>query len=419
VGGRSVVCKEVEQQVIVLEEENKMLKLLELLGIYQEQGSVIVFVDRQEAADALLKDLMKASYPCLALHGGIDQYDRDSVIVDFKAGKAKLLVATSVAARGLDVKHLNLVVNYDCPNHYEDYVHRCGRTGRAGKIHRRHRTSSRPERSPSPARVAGPLGTVQGQTGCRLQDSDDEDLENDIDQQIESMLAPKRIVKEIKAPMGTVLPTGNPASGLAQGLGNPSTDKLELARKLASRINMAKNLGAEAKGATQQAAEAILKGGGSQPIITFLPPNNGSASCCRKHWRKYRSTPRPVSPSEVRTTRPESLRRTASGNCSWPSKAPTNWPFRRPRPKSRGSSRRNCSNCKLQRTTVSTSRDTKWSEYLVYFGQEWCTLMKRHFFILIESMVRRPRGGNRAPEVALLQERLVLMSYGMILAPFC
>lgn len=143
-----------------------MLKLLELLGIYQEQGSVIVFVDRQEAADALLKDLMKASYPCLALHGGIDQYDRDSTIVDFKAGKAKLLVghslpfvehfvhsakiftkiisivsltfqfsmphqvATSVAARGLDVKHLNLVVNYDCPNHYEDYVHRCGRTGR-------------------------------------------------------------------------------------------------------------------------------------------------------------------------------------------------------------------------------------------------------------------------------------------------
>ncbi|NWW92163.1 DDX46 helicase, partial [Rhynochetos jubatus] len=63
---------------------------------------------------------------------GIDQYDRDSIINDFKNGNCKLLVATSVAARGLDVKQLMLVVNYSCPNHYEDYVHRAGRTGRAG-----------------------------------------------------------------------------------------------------------------------------------------------------------------------------------------------------------------------------------------------------------------------------------------------
>lgn len=75
---------------------------------------------------------MKAGYDCISLHGGIDQYDRDSAVVDFKNGKIKLMIATSVAARGLDVKHLILVVNYDCPNHYEDYVHRCGRTGRAG-----------------------------------------------------------------------------------------------------------------------------------------------------------------------------------------------------------------------------------------------------------------------------------------------
>ncbi|OBS65476.1 hypothetical protein A6R68_05995, partial [Neotoma lepida] len=132
VGGRSVVCSDVEQQVIVIEEEKKFLKLLELLGHYQESGSVIIFVDKQEHADGLLKDLMRASYPCMSLHGGIDQYDRDSIINDFKNGTCKLLVATSVAARGLDVKHLILVVNYSCPNHYEDYVHRAGRTGRAG-----------------------------------------------------------------------------------------------------------------------------------------------------------------------------------------------------------------------------------------------------------------------------------------------
>ena len=62
----------------------------------------------------------------------MDQHDRDSVISDFKQGNIRVMVATSVAARGLDVKALRLVVNYDCPNHYEDYVHRVGRTGRAG-----------------------------------------------------------------------------------------------------------------------------------------------------------------------------------------------------------------------------------------------------------------------------------------------
>lgn len=87
------MCKEVEQHCVVLEEDQKFLKLLELLGHYQDQGSVIVFVDKQENADILLKDLMKASYPCMSLHGGIDQYDRDSTIVDFKSGKVKLLVS--------------------------------------------------------------------------------------------------------------------------------------------------------------------------------------------------------------------------------------------------------------------------------------------------------------------------------------
>ncbi|XP_014670298.1 PREDICTED: probable ATP-dependent RNA helicase DDX46 [Priapulus caudatus] len=132
VGGRSIVAKEVDQKVLLIDEDDKFFKLLELLGVYQEKGSVLVFVDKQENADILLKDLMKASYPCLSLHGGIDQFDRDSTIIDFKNGNISLLVATSVAARGLDVKQLVLVVNYDCPNHYEDYVHRCGRTGRAG-----------------------------------------------------------------------------------------------------------------------------------------------------------------------------------------------------------------------------------------------------------------------------------------------
>ena len=132
VGGRSVVCSDVDQHAVVLESDNRFFKLLELLGVYQERGSVLAFVEKQETADSLFKDLLKKGYPCLSLHGGMDQYDRDSTISDFKNGVTKLMVSTSVAARGLDVKNLILVINYDCPNHYEDYVHRCGRTGRAG-----------------------------------------------------------------------------------------------------------------------------------------------------------------------------------------------------------------------------------------------------------------------------------------------
>lgn len=316
VGGRSVVCKEVEQHVIVIEEDQKFLKLLELLGFYQDQGSILVFVDKQEHADMLLKDLMKASYPCMSLHGGIDQFDRDSTMVDFKSGKVKLLIATSVAARGLDVKQLMLVVNYDCPNHYEDYVHRCGRTGRAGNKGSAY-TFITPEQyrysvdiikalkltnNPVPpelqalndayeikqqmegkkakggsgfsgkgykfdeaeAQLANERKKFQ-KAALGLQDSDEDDGEDDIDQQIESIMAPKRMVKEVTAPVNGPQVSG--AAGPVMPSGS-NVEKLELAKRLASRINIAKNLGAEAKGMTQQVTEAIMKGEMAQPIIS-------------------------------------------------------------------------------------------------------------------------------------------------------
>ncbi|KAL6869249.1 pre-mRNA processing RNA-helicase [Amphichorda felina] len=135
VGGRSVVAKEIEQIVEVREESTKFLRILELLGeLYDrdEDARTLIFVERQEKADDLLKELMMKGYPCMSIHGGKDQVDRDSTISDFKKGVVPILIATSVAARGLDVKQLKLVVNYDAPNHLEDYVHRAGRTGRAG-----------------------------------------------------------------------------------------------------------------------------------------------------------------------------------------------------------------------------------------------------------------------------------------------
>ncbi|XP_071399175.1 probable ATP-dependent RNA helicase DDX46 isoform X4 [Centroberyx affinis] len=323
VGGRSVVCSDVEQHVLVIEEDKKFLKLLEILGHYQEKGSVIIFVDKQEHADGLLKDLMKASYPCMSLHGGIDQYDRDSIINDFKNGACRLMVATSVAARGLDVKQLILVINYNCPNHYEDYVHRAGRTGRAGnkgfaytfitedQVRYAGDIIKALELSGSPVPVEleqlwasfkdqqkAEGKTIKSSSGFSgkgfkfdetehalanerkklqkaalgLQDSDDEDGALDIDEQIESMFNSKKRVKDLSAPGSAGGPAGAMAAAAAAAggltsLGAPSAgniQKLEMAKRLALRINAQKNLGAEAQvglDVMQQATNAILRGG--------------------------------------------------------------------------------------------------------------------------------------------------------------
>lgn len=132
-GGRSVVNSDITQIIEIRPEEDRFLRLLQLLGEWYEKGKLLVFVSSQDRCDGLFRDLLKAGYPCLSLHGGKDQSDRESTISDFKSSVCNVLIATSVAARGLDVKELVLVVNYDCPNHHEEYVHRVGRTGRAGR----------------------------------------------------------------------------------------------------------------------------------------------------------------------------------------------------------------------------------------------------------------------------------------------
>ncbi|PWZ03167.1 P-loop containing nucleoside triphosphate hydrolase protein [Testicularia cyperi] len=136
VGGRSVVAAEIDQIVEVRPEASKFNRLLEILGdMYnrEKDARTLIFVERQEAADDLLRELIRKGYVTMSLHGGKDQVDRDETISDFKAGNVPIVTATSVAARGLDVKQLKLVINYDVPNHMEDYVHRAGRTGRAGQ----------------------------------------------------------------------------------------------------------------------------------------------------------------------------------------------------------------------------------------------------------------------------------------------
>lgn len=137
IGGRSVVAPEITQIVTVVppSAEKKMAQVLLQLGKLfndDEDARALIFVERQETAEDLMSKIMKKGYPCNTIHGGKDQHDRTDAINDFKNGVLPLLIATSVAARGLDILQLKLVINYDCPTHLEDYVHRCGRTGRAG-----------------------------------------------------------------------------------------------------------------------------------------------------------------------------------------------------------------------------------------------------------------------------------------------
>ena len=92
-----------------------------------------MFVETKRGCDTLTRSLRGDGFPAMAVHGDKTQEERDRVLRDFRAGQVLILVATDVAARGLDIKEVQTVVNFDMPNNAEDYVHRIGRTGRAGK----------------------------------------------------------------------------------------------------------------------------------------------------------------------------------------------------------------------------------------------------------------------------------------------
>jgi len=133
VRGGSFVPTLIEQRIQVFEKfEEKFPKLIELIVEFYPKGSILIFSDTQNSVDTLFSKLVSSGYDCLSYHAGLPQDDRESAMQSFKLGEKKILIATSLAARGLDVPSIRLVVNFDCPNHLEDYVHRVGRTGRAG-----------------------------------------------------------------------------------------------------------------------------------------------------------------------------------------------------------------------------------------------------------------------------------------------
>ncbi|CAG8753089.1 2147_t:CDS:2, partial [Acaulospora morrowiae] len=97
------------------------------------EGSVLVFVSRKGGVEELSINLQQTGHKCGALHGDMMQSDRDKVLRDFKNNKFPIMVATDVAARGLDIKAVKTVVNYDVARDIDSHVHRIGRTGRAGE----------------------------------------------------------------------------------------------------------------------------------------------------------------------------------------------------------------------------------------------------------------------------------------------
>lgn len=119
----------IKQEIVhvsIAEKKNHLMKELEL-----REGSIIVFVKTKRRADSMSRELRVLGHNTEAMHGDLTQSRREKVIRSFRTGKSRIMIATDVAARGLDIPHVLHVINYDLPECPEDYVHRIGRTGRA------------------------------------------------------------------------------------------------------------------------------------------------------------------------------------------------------------------------------------------------------------------------------------------------
>jgi len=125
--------KRIEQHVQFTTEPNKRALLLDLLHRRQTHEKFIVFVNAKRQCDVVARHLEQAHIPCGILHGGKSQDQREASLEAFRNAEFQVLVATDVAARGLDIPDVSHVVNHDMPGKIENYCHRIGRTGRAGK----------------------------------------------------------------------------------------------------------------------------------------------------------------------------------------------------------------------------------------------------------------------------------------------
>jgi ATP-dependent RNA helicase RhlE len=128
----STTAERIEQHVAYVDRGNKIKLLAHLIGQHPE-GLVLAFVRMKHMANKLVDQLAKHDIRAEAIHGNKSQGARQRALENFRTGRSRVLIATDIAARGIDVKGISLVVNYDLPEEPESYVHRIGRTARAGK----------------------------------------------------------------------------------------------------------------------------------------------------------------------------------------------------------------------------------------------------------------------------------------------
>jgi ATP-dependent RNA helicase DeaD len=130
---RGVTVPSIEQRYYEVPGRYKFEALVRVLDV-EQPGIAIVFCGTKRAVDEVAERLPSRGYRVESLHGDMSQVQRDRAIRAFREGRAEVLVATDVAARGIDVEQISHVINYDVPHHPEDYVHRIGRTGRAQSV---------------------------------------------------------------------------------------------------------------------------------------------------------------------------------------------------------------------------------------------------------------------------------------------
>ena len=131
VGSLSAPIEKIKQETFEITQDRKYHELINQL--IERSGSILVFVKTKHGADKIVKRLKYDGHKADAIHGNLRQSKRDRVINGFRNGNSRILIATDVAARGLDIPLIQHVINYDLPQVPEDYIHRVGRTGRAGK----------------------------------------------------------------------------------------------------------------------------------------------------------------------------------------------------------------------------------------------------------------------------------------------
>jgi ATP-dependent RNA helicase DeaD len=131
IAATGITTDTIEHRVMKVREEAK-IPLLKDVTVVENPDSCIIFCRTKENVDTVYSELEKSEYSCERLHGGLEQEERFAVMDGFKMGNFRYLVATDVAARGIDVDNITLIINYDVPMEKESYVHRTGRTGRAG-----------------------------------------------------------------------------------------------------------------------------------------------------------------------------------------------------------------------------------------------------------------------------------------------